>query len=340
MNVKQRLKLLAILSVAAIISLTMANIYKEYLYTAKLKTVEDLVSFSKKISTMMDQIQNERSISAVYIQSKGELLVDELDAQRKRTDAEAASFRTLVTTYQASDPESPINADINQIQKSLKELSNIRSKIDRHKLSFEEMIAYYENINNPILHIIAINAETSPAGNISKDLSAYYFFLKAKEIASKQKAILTSAFVSEDFTGEVFDETIALIAKEQSYLDVFENLAPIELTNIYKTEETIQVFEDSYSFSQDAMKNAKEGNFEVDMEMWFGMIAKKSEIFQAIDQKAIDKIAQDIKQTPSLALYSAIAGIVFLLMILFVIYGINKEISKRIHSFDWIIEQE
>lgn len=67
------------------------------------------------------------------------------------------------------------------------------------------------------------------------------------------------------------------------------------------------------------------------------MISKKGDIFKEIDKKAIDKISDDIKQTPTIALYSVIAGVIFLFLILFVIVGINKEISRRIHSFDWIV---
>jgi len=100
MNVKQRLKLLAILSVAAILSLTLANVYKEFLYIKKLKTTGELVSFSKQVSIVMDNLQNERSISSVYIQSRGQYLVDELDAQRKKTDLEISVFDTKLKEYE------------------------------------------------------------------------------------------------------------------------------------------------------------------------------------------------------------------------------------------------
>lgn len=331
MNVKQRLKLLAILSVAAILSLTLANVYKEFLYIKKLKTTGELVSFSKQVSIVMDNLQNERSISSVYIQSRGQYLVDELDAQRKKTDLEISVFDTKLKEYEKN---TFLKDDIIDIISSFKKLSTIRNQIDRFKIDQKDMLAFYDGINKHVLHIIALNADKSPAGEISKDLSAYYFFLKAKEIASKQKAILSAAFISENFTQEIFDQTISFIAKEQSYLDVFENLAPKELIDIYKTQENREVLQDSYNFSQNVILNS---NVNLDLESWFGMISKKGDIFKEIDKKAIEKIADDIKQTPSIALYSAIVGVVFLLLILFVIQGINQEISRRIHTFDWIV---
>lgn len=340
MNVKQRLKLLAIISLIAITSLTLVNVYKEYQYMTKLKKVQDLVSISKQISTVMDHVQNERSISAIYIQSNGQMLVDELDHQRKQTDLQITLFNNLIKQYQLINQNPLLQKNINKIVQSFQKLSTIRNQIDRLKLSIDGMFSFYNTINRPILHIIALNANQSPAGNISKELSAYYFFLKAKEIASVQKAIFSALFISENFTETLFDQTISLIAKEQSYLDVFESLAPKVLTDIYQTKENINVFKDSYAFSQNVIKSAKAGNFDVDLEIWFGIITKKSEILKTIDKKAIDKIAQDINQTPSIALYSALLGIIFLIIILFVIYGVHKEISKRIHSFDWIIDHK
>lgn len=335
MNVKQRLKLLAILSIVAIVSLTLANVYKEYLYVNKLKKMEGLVSFSEQISSVMNEIQSERSISSVYIQSRGEFLVSELDDQRKLTDSSVALFYNMLKEEYHGLSKEVMQSDISKVDGLLQELSTIRNKIDRFKLPQIEMLAFYEAVNIHILRIIAINADQSPSGDISKDLNAYYFFLKAKEIASKQKAILSAAFISEKFSEDILEQTIALIAKEQSYLDVFENLAPLELVDIYKTEENREVFQDSYDISQSAMSNLNDGSF--DLESWFGMISKKDDIFKEIDKKALSKISEDIKQTPSIALYSVIVGVIFLFFILFVIIGINKEISKRIHSFDWIV---
>ena len=325
MNVKQRLKLLAVLSIVAILSLTLANVYKEYLYISKLKKVEDLVSFSKQVSIVMDQIQSERSLSAMYLQSRGRFLVEELDAQRKRTNEEISNFYMISKEYQTHEKSTVLHKDIEAITALLQKIVTARNKIDVF-ISKEEMYDYFDSVNKYSLHIISVNADQAPSKNISKDLSAYYFFLKAKEIASKQKAILSAAFVSEKFTQEILDQTISLIAKEQSYLDVFENLAPRELINIYKKEENIEVFKDSYNLSQSVISDAKEGSF--DLESWFGMIAKKGNIFKEIDKKAISQIAEDVKQTPTIALYSVLAGVVYLFLILFVILGINREISR------------
>jgi len=325
MNVKQRLKLLSILSVVAILFLTLANVYKEYQYMNRLNDTGKLVEFSRQISIVMDNLQNERSISSVYIQSRGEYLVDELDIQRKKTDSEISVFDKKLKDYE-NNPL--LQNDLISIVTSLKKLPTMRKQIDIFKIDQKKMLDFYNGINNHVLHIVSINADQSPAGEISKDLSAYYFFLKAKEIASRQKALLSAAFVSENFSKEVFDKTTSLIAKEQSYLDVFENLAPKELIDIYKTKENREVFEDSYNFKKSVSS---------DLESWFGMISKKGEIFKNIDQKAIEKIAKDIKQTPTIALYSAIAGVIFLLLILFTINGIKQEINRRIHTFDWIV---
>ncbi|HIP02758.1 MAG TPA: hypothetical protein EYH01_09155 [Campylobacterales bacterium] len=334
MNVKQRLKLLAVLSIVAILSLTLANVYKEYLYISKLKKVEDLVSFSRQVSIVMDQIQTERSLSAVYLQSRGRFLVDELDAQRKRTNEEISNFYTISKAYQLLDKSDVLQKDIEAITLLLQGILTARNKIDVF-IAKEEMYEYFDSVNRDSLHIISVNAERAPSTDISKDLNAYYFFLKAKEIASKQKAILSASFVSENFTQEILEQTIALIAKEQSYLDVFESLAPQELIDIYKKEENSEVFKDSYDLSQSVISDTKEGSF--DLESWFGIIAKKGDIFKEIDKKAIDKIAEDVKQTPTIALYSVLAGVVYLFLILFVIRGINREISRRVHTFDWIV---
>jgi hypothetical protein len=273
-------------------------------------------------------------LSAVYLQSRGRYLVEKLDAQRKQTDEEVLNFYRISKAYQLLDEHHILQKDIEAITVLLQEIVTARNKIDIF-ISKEETYEYFDSVNSHCLHIISINADQAPSKDISKDLSAYYFFLKAKEIASKQKAILSAAFISEKLTQKILDQTIALIAKEQSYLDVFENLAPKELIEIYKKEENSEIFKDSYKLSQSVLSDTKEGSF--DLESWFGMISKKGDIFKEIDKKAMDKIAEDINQTPTIALYSVLAGVLYLFSILFVIRGINREISRRIHTFDWIV---
>ena len=143
MNVKQRLKLLAILSIVAIISLTLANVYKEYLYTIKLKKVENLVSFSQQVSILMDEIQSERSISTVYIQSRGRYLVDELDLQRKQTDKEISNFYIASKEDQLLNESEILQNDITDITLLLQKISTTRNKIDLF-ISIEESYDYFD----------------------------------------------------------------------------------------------------------------------------------------------------------------------------------------------------
>lgn len=339
MNVKQRLKLLAVLSVISVLFLIGSSLFKEFLYHQQLQSVESVVEVSKKASHLMQTVQDERTMSAVYLQSKGALLTEELDLKRKLFDEVYEDFSVQMDRFIENDKTKLLTDDRAFLQELIEKLPKTRKSLDRLDITMEDLMSYYTQLIEQILQIVAINAELSPSGELSKTLSAYHFFLKAKEASAMQKALLSSAFVTENYTATLVEQIAALASKERSYLDVFNNLSTSSLKAYYNKKENQRVFSDVFAFVQQAMQSLSQGE-QIDLERWFGMTAQKAEIFDQIDSSNIVEIEKQIDVNPTNALYTALIGLFLLVLILWVIFGINKEISRRIHTFDWIIDHQ
>ncbi len=338
MGVKGKLKLLAFLSIVAIFSLTAINVYKEYLYTSKIERITQSVSYSQTLSALLEALQKERAINAIYLESGGEMLATEMDAQRIETDKRIDAFRNYVSQTIDSITDTKLHEKIDKIFKSLDKIKTIRHRIDILKISGEEMFDFYNRIAETILSILRYNAINSPKGKVAQQLQTYYFLLRAKEIASREQARFAEAFISEQLSDETLRKVVSLTAREATYLDVFRNLASPTLLQMYESPSFQKVFADTDEMTRRALTGMKSGRFDVDLQRWFGMITKKNEQYQRLETKALKTIQKEISLKPSLALYSAILGLFFLIVILLVLRSLNREISRRIHSFDWIIE--
>ncbi|OQX73035.1 MAG: hypothetical protein B6D59_06710 [Campylobacteraceae bacterium 4484_4] len=339
MGVKGKLKLLAFLSIIAIFSLTAINIYKEYLYTSKIEQITQSVSYSRTLSKLLEALQKERAINAIYLQSQGEMLASEMDTQRIETDKRVETFRNYVGETIATISDTKLRTKIEEISKSLEQLKAIRRQIDKLRLSGEEMFGYYNSIDDAILSVLRFNAMKSPEGKIARELQTYYFLLSAKEIASRQQARFAEALISETLDDETLKKVVSMTAKEVTYLDVFQNLASSTLLEMFESPSFQKVFKDTQEMTRHALKTMKSGRFDVDLQRWFGMITKKNEEYRHLEAKALETIEKEISRKPTLALYSAILGLFFLIVILLILRSLNREISRRIHSFDWIIEK-
>ncbi len=71
MGVKGKLRLLALLSIVAILSLTVIDLYNAYLYRSKIARIQKSVAYSSDLSVLIDTLQKERALSMIYLQSNG-----------------------------------------------------------------------------------------------------------------------------------------------------------------------------------------------------------------------------------------------------------------------------
>ena len=68
---------------------------------------------------------------------------------------------------------------------------------------------------------VATNTDNTNA-SISPDLSAYYYFLQAKERAGIERALINGAFSSGQVSAEVFQRIIRIVSEQNLFFDLFK----------------------------------------------------------------------------------------------------------------------
>lgn len=341
MSVRVKIKLLGALSLLAILSLTALNLFQTYQTKMELRKIDKFVDFSKVIGELMGQVQKERSLNAVFISSSGEALVKERPEQIKVTNSKATAFKVFAEKIDFKNYDKRYKAKFDIINKRLSYLDIIRNEIKNQKKSVDEMFSYYDEINKHLIGIISLNAKLSPSGEFSKNLNAYEFFVRAKEIAAKKRALFSSSFIAENFEKESINKIVTLIAEQKSYISVFLSLAPIDLANLYEKKMNTKEMIESKEIAEKTLKaasNNEDETIEVDMQKWFTVISKRVEVLNEINDKMFIVIKNNINNTTPIALISAVVGAISIILILLVMFLLKRDILQRIHSNDWIFE--
>jgi len=125
-------------------------------------------------------------------------------------------------------------------------------------------------MNKQMLSIVPETANLSPDKELANLLSAYANFLKSKERAGIERAVLSSVFAKGEYGPDVKNKLITLIAEQNSFIDSFLATAPQSIKTYYKGNVIEKVLE--------MRKKAISGYLSVDSMNWFDTITSKINI--------------------------------------------------------------
>ncbi len=289
LSIKQKLGLVTVaIVILGTISLSM-DLFKAHEENAKLQNLERLVVLSDKISKLVHETQKERGASAGFIGSGGVKFRDKLPQQRKLTDARLKEYKRYV---QSSDIERfgpQIKAQMQKLQNYFKELNNIRTRVSMLKIPLKEAIAFYTDMNRAMLNIVPSAAKMSPDAKLANLLGAYANFLKSKERAGIERAVLSGAFASGGFRPGLEEKEIKLIAEQESYTDAFLATAPKEVIDFYNRVYSGKAVDEVARMRVAAVQKHR---FDTDPVYWFDTITEKINILKSVDD-FIAKTAKD-----------------------------------------------
>ena len=315
---------------AATVLLTISDAMSE---NSKLKKLDRLVEFSAKISLLVHETQKERGMSAGYLGSKGKKFADKLPSQRALTDNRIKELRKFLNSFDFSDYSPEIKEKSDQLFKRFERFASIRKKVDDLSISVKDEVSFYTKTNALMLDIPPMTAKMSPNSSLANLLGAYSNFLKSKERAGIERAVLSNTFAAKGFGEGMFKKEITLIAEQKSYMDAFLATADDDIVKFYKHNiENSSAVKEVLRMREEALSN----KFDTDAVVWFGTITKKINILKKVDdfisKIALQRMDELKKSLYNNALMIIIPSVLFTVLILLVTYLISKGIITSVNS--------
>jgi methyl-accepting chemotaxis protein len=334
LSIKKKLLLVsAIVAIIGMITIVMALLsMKEQNH--KIDQLQQLVTLSTKISLLVHETQKERGASAGYVGSKGTKFTKKLPAQRKETDKRLKEYKRYVASLDKDALSPEIFRSLEALSKSLDKLPEIRSRITALNIPLKEAIGYYTKTNAQMLNIVPETATISPNRELANLLGAYANFLKSKERAGIERAVLSGTFAANKFAPGMKEKFITLIAQQNSFLDSFLATAPDEIKAFYKKTYQGDVIDQVQMMRDKALVD----NLSVDSIYWFDTITKKINILKTIDDAISTATLQKTevlqKETIKSGMVSVIESIASVLILQLFLFFISRSIVNNINSLN------
>nr|WP_321266924.1 methyl-accepting chemotaxis protein [uncultured Sulfurimonas sp.] len=344
MSIKFKLNLIAtiVLSFALIIIALTTN--KALRENSVISQAKELNVLSQKLSLLIHETQKERGASAGYLGSKGSKFSDILPKQRVLTTNRNTELTAYTSTLDLSSFPKELQSEIAAFNLDMSKINDIRSKIDTLSISVKDEVAYYTNMNKKILNIVALTAKLADTQELVKALDSYTNFLKSKERAGIERAVLSGTFAADKFGNGMFSKWITLVAEQNAYMDSFLAMANESSKAFYKSKMNSPIIAEVDAMRDIAKEKANIGEFGVDSVVWFKTITKKINLLKEVDDElakqntiVLDKVESASRQTATITLASySIFAIVIFIIIFMISKGINISVRSSLEKISCV----
>ena len=344
MTIKYKLNLILAIVVSFSIIILGLTINKAIDEAFTIKRAQTLNVLSQKLSLFIHETQKERGASAGYLGSQGKKFATILPKQRSATDEKYENLNSYLQSIDLSSFSPELRSEIQALKTDMSQLPNIRASVDDLHLSVKDEVDYYTKMNRKILNIISLTAKLANTQELVKALDTYTNFLKSKERAGIERAVLSATFAADKFGQGMFAKWIKLVAEQDAYMDASMAMATQEVKNFYKTTMNASSVREVNKMREIAQENSLHGNFGVDSVTWFQTITQKINLLKKVDDEIskyntmlLDNIATESKTRTVITTISYLFFTIFILVVILMISrGVNKSVISSLNKIECV----
>ncbi len=327
-GINLKTKLTFVVVVISLVILFFASLlsYDKYVNYTNIRDSKQAVLLAVKIGALVHETQKERGASAGFLGAKGTKFQSILANQRLNTDKKLQELKEAATKMNI-EYNARFATYFHRAMNMLKDLNNVRRKVDSLSISVQDEVKYYTKINADLLDAIGSIGFATDDPYISKELNAYANFLLSKERAGIERAVLSNTFAQDKFGEGMYKKFITLIAEQNSYLHSFTISANKKFLDYYNSHFKGNSIDEVNRMRKIAMDNFLTGNFNVDPQYWFKTITKKINILKNIEDYMEENILKDMSSEIKTALGELttylsmfVIGILSILLLAFVLF--------------------
>ena len=228
MKIRTKLALAVISPLAMLTLLAGVIVHHSWTRSADMDNIQQLVRFSTTVSELIHETQKERGVTAGFIGSSDDEFKPKLAAQRQSTDDKLAAFQAFMEDFRPAEYGDSFAEQVDTAVSELGKLDTKRSQVTARAIPGSEVIAYYTKMNGTFLDSVSKAALATSNGEIAVRINAYSAFLKSKERAGVERAVLANTFARDSFAPGMFEKFVSLVATQESFLHEFMTLASEE----------------------------------------------------------------------------------------------------------------
>ncbi|MFD2191665.1 nitrate- and nitrite sensing domain-containing protein [Pistricoccus aurantiacus] len=302
-----------------------------------------LATLSGYAGDLTHQLQRERGLTAGFLGSEGRRFGDALMRQRADTDTALKEYRNYLATLNESRLSDPVVARLTDIARRMDAFLNLRRQVDAQALPMAQVIEHYTSANHALMALVGQLAHVTRDAAVSQRLNAYYALLNAKDLSGIERALLANVFAADRMTPMIFRRYLALIGKEDAFLQSFDALANTSMQERLDNALTGEEIDRLVTLREQVLQQGGDAQgYGVGPEQWFDWQTLKIERLATVEDGVAEDVigtADTLRQQARHALWRYIiialtATVLSVLLAVWIVRGIVGSLKATLHQID------
>ena len=349
-GLKNRLKLISLLPISILFSITSYYVYNSYNDYKAAKQLHVRLDQNKYINEIIGNVARERGMSAMYLGDTTQNVLQSLHEQRKVVDEKITIYLEHAKKEQITDTnpkhKEKLNSNINDVLLSVAKIKSIRSLIDEKKVEFNEMfINTYTQSQIKFIQLLEKITNKEIDNEINELYSLYISMVNAKEASGIERGHISYILSrSTPLSSEDLNKWISIIGRADALN--YERIQNEELVNklnaIFQTPQSKELFEDVNSERTGIITVANSAKYTITSGVWFTMLSEKIDIISNAENlllETMDARAIEIKNSSLQILIIAFSIWVISIILALLGYLLSSAITKNIRHLENVLKK-
>ncbi len=234
LKVTYAIALLAIAPMVVVIAVSTRTGLRDRQTLVEMDKLGQMVDLATLMGNLVDEIQKERGMTAVFLSSSGRKFRSQLAAQRGQSDKARNKFANQAAIFERSGHNLAFLQSVDRMNTTLSGLTELRGSVDAMTLSGAAALKSYTALTSEILSSVVELTQFASAPRIVSTLIGYENFLQSKERAGLERAVGAAGLTIGRFSPQRLERLRQLAYQQETYQQAFLTLASSDERTFYK----------------------------------------------------------------------------------------------------------
>ena len=290
------------------------DLHKAYKDETSMQTMLQAADITGMTSSLINELQAERSMSAGSLGKNRGFYFDKLKRQHQAVNKNVAELaRLLDQNTEFIDLFPSLHETLQHFMQDITVLNEVRQRIQQHAIIMDDLLTYYTDLiddliqtsnNIRIIYTFTTDAEYShpsnttivPNARFSGLMSSFIQLGRAEEAASIEHAVLSNAFSTGLLDADMYELLISQITVQEHLFHDFSLQSPDEINTMFSTRYSSKISTDIERFRNIAINKKNDTDFGIAIEQWFKLSSKRMALLHQVEGGIVELIRQQSQQ--------------------------------------------
>jgi len=322
-NVKipARIAITCLVPIVAFTAFAMKSVFEKHAIFSSADQIATVAEAVPEISGLIHELQRERGASVGYVDSKGQIFVDVVKAQRPATDKALTAWRQRMDSIAQANLGARFTKAVGEARTKLGELQQLRAGADAFSIAGPAVVEFFTPTIDRLIASIDSIGDMTRDGRILREASALSAIIKRKEFAGQERAVGTGGFTKGEFAAPVHRRFSQLSALQDAQAAAFAlNATPGQIAFVDTTLKSAGL-EELARMRLAGSESPFKGNVGgVTGPQWFEAATKYIDAMRTVEHRFANEMVENVRALASEARWG-FWGVLALFAVLLAIAG-------------------